>query len=419
MNKERTKAGSESFSGGKIMSIYRTIRAGERAAVWDRSGDIEFINGPRRIGAWSRTVDLLERHAAGADEYLVVQFKDGRRQHLHGPASVWFHPVEHEAIRVEKAIALDGNEALVVYSQEDAGRVGRRIVRGPALFMPAANEWLHEFAWHGSDARGVKVPRGLRFTKLRVIPDQMYFDVADVRTSDDALLVIQVMLFFELTSLETMLDQTHDPVADFINALSADVIDFAAGRCFEQFKEQTDALNSLETYPQLCQRALRIGYRINKVVYRGYHANPRLQAMHDGAIEARTKLRLEAETERQAQELADMRLQCEAQRAARQRELEEAAFTHQNRLKRVTHEEALRQQSAARDAELESKRLGNDIELQHLKESNRERLAFLQAMQGMQVDLTRYLIAQYQHPDRLIRIERDGRRVPQVHLHDG
>ncbi|MDB5354327.1 MAG: hypothetical protein JWN24_780 [Phycisphaerales bacterium] len=79
----------------------------------------------------------------------------------------------------------------------------------------------------------------------------------------------------------------------------------------------------------------------------------------------------------------------------------------------------LRQQSAARDADLESKRLGNDIELQHLKESNRERLAFLQAMQGMQVDLTRYLIAQYQHPDRLIRIERDGRRLPQVHLHDG
>ncbi|MDB5355700.1 MAG: uncharacterized protein JWN24_2153, partial [Phycisphaerales bacterium] len=93
MNKERAKAKSESFSGGKIMSIYRTIRAGQRAAVWDRSGDIEFITGPRRVGVWSRTVDLLERHAAGADEYLVVQFKDGRRQHLHGPASVWFHPV--------------------------------------------------------------------------------------------------------------------------------------------------------------------------------------------------------------------------------------------------------------------------------------------------------------------------------------
>jgi len=101
----------------------------------------------------------------------------------------------------------------------------------------------------------------------------MYFDVDDVRTADDALVVVKLMIFFELVDIERMLDQTHDPVADFINAVSADVIDFAATLTFEQFKEQTERLNELETYPQLVARSERIGYRINKVVYRGYHAS--------------------------------------------------------------------------------------------------------------------------------------------------
>ncbi len=37
------------------------------------------------------------------------------------------------------------------------------------------------------------------------------------------------------------------------------------------------------------------------------------------------------------------------------------------------------------------------------------------SMREMQVDLTRYLVAQYQHPDRLIRIS--GDRDTPLHLH--
>src|SRR5919112_6082460 len=136
------------------MFSFKTVREGERAAVWARDGRIEYVSGPRRL--WlrgGRSLELLTRHSAGADEYLVVKFKDGHSQHLHGPAAVWFHPVEHESIRTEKAVGLDANEAVVVYAQDADDKVGRRVVRGPALFMPAANEWLHEFAWHGTDPK--------------------------------------------------------------------------------------------------------------------------------------------------------------------------------------------------------------------------------------------------------------------------
>ena len=41
---------------------------------------------------------------------------------------------------------------------------------------------------------------------------------------------------------------------------------------------------------------------------------------------------------------------------------------------------------------------------------------FLRDIQGLQVDLIRYLVAQYQHPNRLIRV--DGVNGSQLHLHD-
>jgi hypothetical protein len=240
--------------------------------------------------------------------------------------------------------------------------------------------------------------------------------VESVRTADDALLTVRLMVFFELADIQRMLDQTHDPIADLINAMSADVIDFVAGRHFEAFKEQTEALNDLATYASLTSRAQRIGYQVSKVVYRGYHASEKLQAMHDGAIEARTGLRLQAETERQAQELADLKLQREAERAKQRRELEIAQGEHEARMKRLAHEELLHERQTGAERTREDRRLANQVRLAHQQARNRERLALLTAMRGLDVDLSRYLVAQYQHPDRLIRIEGDGRK--QLHLHD-
>jgi hypothetical protein len=49
--------------------------------------------------------------------------------------------------------------------------------------------------------------------------------------------------------------------------------------------------------------------------------------------------------------------------------------------------------------------------------ANAEQLNLWQQMRTMQVDLTRYLVAQYQNPDRLIRIAGDGGNA-QLHLHE-
>lgn len=403
----------------------RTIRQGQRAAIWDRLGRAKMVDGPRLVFLVGEQLQQLVQHAAGPSEYLVVRYKDGHKDHVRGPAAVWFDPVLHQEILVLPAISIDANEALVVYRQEEKD-VKRRVVRGPELFVPAASEWLHQFSWHGTEvAKGTgsmmlhrKVPHALRFSKLRVIPDQLYFDVEDVRTADDALLVVKLMLFFELADIDVMLDQTHDPIADFTNAVSADIVDFVAAHTFERFKEKTEKLNELATYPQLVQRAQRIGYRINKVVYRGYHASDKLQRMHDDAIEARTKLRLEAETESQAQQLADLKLEKEADRAVQRRAIEEEDSAHRNRMQKLAHDETMRQREAERQQKLEGKRLFNNLELEQQRALNQEQAAYLTAMKNMQVDLTRYLVAQYQNPDRLIRIDGGNGRVPQLHLNE-
>lgn len=53
------------------------------------------------------------------------------------------------------------------------------------------------------------------------------------------------MLFFELKDIEKMLDATNDPIGDFINAASADVIAFCATLNYETFLNETHKLNEL------------------------------------------------------------------------------------------------------------------------------------------------------------------------------
>lgn len=403
-----------------------TIEANEAAMVYERrdANDVtrQVVRGPTQFmlaaNEWVKRIPELRRYSAEAHQYLVVRFLDGGSEHLRGPAELWFAPDEHESITVEEATPVDSHQAVVIYRREPDETVSRRVVRGPAQYVPEANEWLHEFRWHGADRNDPtrKVPRGLNFSKLRVIPDQMYFDVHEVRSTDDALLTVKLMVFFELVDIEKMLNQTHDPIADFINALSADIIDFAASRSFEQFKQSTDQLNELAEYANLTGRAERIGYQIHKVVYRGYTASAKLQVMHDDAIERRTALKLESETERQAQELADLKLAREAEREIQRREMQRLQAEHEQQLKQMAHDRERQRKELDDQQQLAYQRQLHQAEIDHLQGENEQRLRFLHDIQGMQVDLTRYLVAQYQHPDRLIRI--DGNNGNQFHLHD-
>lgn len=395
---------------------YYIVEDGQRALKVSRDGRMEVIVGPKRVWLGSNDFRPMKHFVAHPGEFLIVRFRDGRQEHLSGPAEVWFDPRIHLSISREEALQVSAREAVVVYSRSaDSSSVARRIVNGPTLFVPAPGEWLHTFTWHGSEggSEGIKkVAKGLVFQKLWLMPDQMYHDVSDVRTADDAVLTIRLMIFFELLDIERMLDTTHDPIGDFINAATSDVVDFTGRHSFESFKQNTSHLNDLETYRQLMNRASQCGYRINKVVYRGYGAPDRLQAMHDQAIEARTKLQLERATEEQSQELEDFKLDAQVARAAKRRTEQTIEVEAELELARKRQEAELRQKEAVRSALRQQRRADAESEVEARTIVDSRQRDHLAALKEMGVDLTAYLTQG--RADRVIELR--GANGTHVHL---
>ncbi len=241
-----------------------------------------------------------------------------------------------------------------------------------------------------------------------------------VRTADDASLTVKVMVFFQLTDIELMLNSTHDPIGDFINALLADMMNFGCRNSYEQFIQQAHKLSELSTFPVLCSRAASVGFTVGKVVYRGYTASNQLQSLCDQAIKTRTELKLKAEEEEQRERARDNELRGatgrgdaeRAQEAARQKhKLVLEAARHAEALKRAEEEHAgrLRQQQERARAELEAKVAADKAHREHLE-----------GLKALGVDLTRLLVAQEEKkPDKVIKVLTDaeaGAPGP-IHIH--
>ena len=419
----------------------RRVKEGECCAVWNSGGQYRLVPGPARITVWRSDVRFLERFMADEQQYLVIRFRDGRKEHLQGPSAVFLDPVVHQDIAVHDAILLNAFEAIVVYTGSGSARdtcavgipspapskaqsqaaelvtgapvvgkctaVTQRTVRGPLRFVPTAHEWVHTFTWHAEDPKDKgHMVRNEQFQKLAPLPDQLYYNVKDVRTADDAQLVVKLMIFYQLDDVETMLDTTQDPLGDFVNAVSADVVRFGARNTFESFLQRTGELSELAAFPVLLDRARQIGYSVNQVVFRGYKASDQLQAMHDAAIKARTQLRLDFETQQQQQHIEDLALAKTAERSTQEEAIQFAA-----------HDAQMRREAAEHAARLQQKKEEFALEEEHARQQDTQRVAYLQRLKVEGVDLTKYLTSQNQRSDKLVRIETDAANAGHTNVH--
>ena len=224
------------------MVFFRKIKSGRRAIVWRANGSAEYIDGPRIVfvAPCCNRIEPLRLHQANDMGYLEIRYIDGKTEIQPGPASLYDDPLKILSIYTKELIKLDANEILILYIQKENEEKQskeklfsifllnnfiftgvsstRQIIRGPTLYAPRPNEWIHEFTWHGEDGphKTHIIPAAKKFQKLRLIPDQFYYNITDVRTADDALIVVKLMVFYELTNVETMLNNTHDPIADFV-----------------------------------------------------------------------------------------------------------------------------------------------------------------------------------------------------------
>lgn len=376
--------------GSSCCSCLRTIPAGQSYQVQNNNGSVRVVEGPKRLWACGRQFLMLEQKIAAQDEYLEIIMRDGQKEFLPGPAVMVLNPMQHTNITVRRMTKLRNQDLMVVYrpmsasaSTAGAGAAGsasggtksaeRHIVMGPKMYMPEGSaEWVHEFAWtdvSDEDAKKKDKTGAMKFTILQNAPQKIYHKVERVRTKDNALLTVKVMIFFAYVDLEKMLNNTMDPFADIINATSADAIEWCVSKEFDEFLASAAALNNMSEYRQLQAVATKIGIEIQKIVFRGYEAPDSLQNMHDKSIQERTRLELMMRSEEEQQKLAEFKLQKESMRASAEHEME---------MKKLEHELGMKTKQ---------------LEMQNLeKESEIQRLRAIKQVDP-NADIVKYLIA--------------------------
>lgn len=74
------------------------------------------------------------------------------------------------------------------------------------VFISCYINRVHKFCWHGVDDENKTkyIAEKNKFEILNFAPNQLYYNVDEVRTSDDALIRIKLMIFYELKDIHTM-----------------------------------------------------------------------------------------------------------------------------------------------------------------------------------------------------------------------
>lgn len=391
----------------------RTVKQGECAAIWDDKGTCSLVLGPRRVWAFFSTIRFLTFHRAGKQEYIVVNFKDGRQENIPGPRTMFENPVEHTSVFVKSAIQVSNSEALVIYRDgranannqslaqgmgalssvvkvEDAGRdnsLSRRVLRGPALFVPHADEWVHQFTWTSMLGEN-SAPDN--FTKLQLSTQALHYTVTKVRTSDEASLDISLVVCYSLIDVDKALD-TNDPIRDIAQALTTDVTKFGGSYSLEGLLDGSSGLNDIANFPTLSARSMDVGFGISSVMYRGYSASSELQKMLDQTITSRRRHRLQQEEVEAEQQLQTLRLKSDmalsAQQNTREQQKQDLALVLQAQQDKY---------DAAKLREQHEQQLGMQEQAFHQRmglagKQDEATLAALAGLKDIGVDLNRYL----------------------------
>jgi biotin carboxyl carrier protein len=374
-----------------------TVKSGEKIVIWN-GGVPEVVAGPVWRFVCGGVVESLRQYIANANKYLAVEYQDGTQENLRGPCHVWWDPLKHRRIQIRACLLLDANELVVSYSR-DAEGVSRRLIAGPTVHMPMADEWIHDFSWKESSALH-QFAYGTKFNIIKTLPDQLEVRVPLVRTLDSAEVTIDLILFMRLVDVETMLEATHDPMSNLRVSLTADVIDFVSRLTLLQLKAQTCALNDPASYPQTLARAPLLGYEVSNVVLVGQTHSIELNDMLKQSMITETKLKVMEQQERQKELLTDIAVEKELARDLQRKQAQEATDA-MDRTKRAS--------DAALSLEMEQTRFQQERAHNVVRMTDR-RLHLAELHGEMNVDVTALLIAQSKRddPDHYVRIRTDA-----------
>eukprot|EP00475_Leptophrys_vorax_P015775 TRINITY_DN2210_c0_g1_i1.p1 TRINITY_DN2210_c0_g1~~TRINITY_DN2210_c0_g1_i1.p1 ORF type:complete len:447 (-),score=108.41 TRINITY_DN2210_c0_g1_i1:72-1412(-) len=393
----------------------RTVKEGEAAAVWSLSGRHRQIVGPRREHLFFSTIRFLDRFTARNGEYLVVKHKNGTVEHVRGPRTMFLDPVQHDEIYLRQAIQLQSSsEAIVVYSsaleaKENEGGIARptmatfdekdekgqfdvtrRVLRGPAIFVPNVGEWVQSFSWTKAKEGSSQAPAPVAESNARAstatraadgsrevfsvlsTAQTRYAVKCAMRSSDNVKLSVNVSLVVKLINIDIMLATSSDPVADLLAAIQSDVNSFGSTFSSSELNQLGDAKNlgNLDRFQQLFKCAKSVGFEVTDVLITGFAVSDEMQKQQDEYNSRQAKLKSEMAEAEQKQSLQDMELMNRTKRADAERAIERAELEHKLELEKIAQREHVEERV----------------------QRNKETIEFLGDLKGLGVDLTQLLV---------------------------
>lgn len=285
-------------SGGYIKQVRfggRTIKDGEAAAIWNAKGVHREMIGPQRVWLINSTIRFLTRNKAESHQFLRISHRDGRVEHIEGPAVLYENPAYHDNVCVQDGYRLNSSSECVVaftsssssnqmstyfkaekgisdqkehancFSRSYENAVSKRIIRGPTLFTPNPTEHVHKFAWstfspsqNGNERANFEILRTSGISSI----------MTEVPTVDGFSFNVSLILSYTATSIDKLLDN-HDPMKNLKNGLLFD--SQTLGQSFpsdvlKTKKEDVVAkLSNMSSYPSLTNAASKCGLEIDSI----------------------------------------------------------------------------------------------------------------------------------------------------------
>jgi hypothetical protein len=241
----------------------RTVKEGECAVVWDSSGRATQVVGPRVRYMWFSTIEFMTRFSATSDQYLMIRFRDGSREHVRGPCELFRDPTKHSRIEVVRAVALASAQHFVVVVQNVAGPAQRlglggkgstvapagvgapeegrgdslRVVRGPALLVPAPDEQLLVFPGMGADACAAEPAATAVATVHYAGPRSALHELPFLERGGQRC-TVTLELRTRVVDVERFARSSADPCADLLGALAHDLAGLGAGLALQELLDE-------------------------------------------------------------------------------------------------------------------------------------------------------------------------------------
>eukprot|EP00041_Stephanoeca_diplocostata_P009422 m.145243 g.145243 ORF g.145243 m.145243 type:complete len:459 (+) comp17729_c0_seq1:279-1655(+) len=386
----------------------RTIKEGEGAVIWRRSGRCKEVIGPALCRLHFSTIRFLTRHTARPGQYIVIYKKTGEIEHLVGPATLYENPVKYISVQVCDGIKLESPQDCLVVTTHRANTavaaskpprevasskssmpdpeeyIERRIVKGPAQFVPRVNETVVDLQWTSIDqelSEGEPLLKST-ITTVNLRPFRMKVKTA-LTTQDGGVFTIRLNIGCRIGNIDTAIDFA-DPIGAMWQALVADLARIGAATDSAQtctVLEGVDALNSLRS------TATSVGMIILDVQVQGVTRPRAVQEEMNRRKHAVSAHAAAMEDATRAAEIARITAETKLKQASQAEQV--AAVEFETNRRAEMHEFELN--SAKQNHRLELEAIAREASDKAARDKNKILTEFLEKLGTMGVDLTKYL----------------------------